>query len=162
LGFGAPKYRRLSDVAQYLYNGTHSSSYSPWLSSSSGCLARKPVWVVGAWGLHIMIDIPTHSLELFNTLPLAPLRLQGDGVAWAIRLCLCGHAVALCRLFAMAGRKKRQRRLPSIHTGDAQPVTPADGLTLRARLAAERRRSVTRYMKLSGYGFRPMGFSACR
>jgi hypothetical protein len=46
-------------------------------------LVRRPVWVVAAWGLHVLIDIPTHSLKLFPTPFLWPLSsFKINGANW--------------------------------------------------------------------------------
>jgi len=126
---GHPNIAAYPTWAQYLYNGTHSFVLFTLAFLLIWMLARKPVWVVGAWGLHIMIDIPTHSLELFPTPFLWPLSdFKVDGVAWGHPIVFVADMLLLFAVYSLwLARKKRQRRLLSIHTGDAQPVTPADG-----------------------------------
>jgi hypothetical protein len=67
-------------------------------------------------------------------------------VAWGHPIVFVADMLLLFAVYSLwLARKKRQRRLPSIHTGDAHQSLQPTGLTLRARLGAERRRSVTRY-----------------
>jgi hypothetical protein len=45
---------------------------------------RKPVWIFGAWALHILCDIPTHSTRYFPTPYLWPFPTPFvNGVPWA-------------------------------------------------------------------------------
>ena len=69
--------------AQNLYNITHSLVVFALVFALLLVLAKKPVWIVAAWGLHILIDIPTHSLSLFPTPFLWPIsNIRVDGLGW--------------------------------------------------------------------------------
>ncbi len=69
--------------AQNLYNITHSFVIFALVFALFWVVTRKPVWAVAAWGLHILIDIPTHSLTLFPTPFLWPISdFRVDGVGW--------------------------------------------------------------------------------
>jgi len=69
--------------AQNLYNVSHSFIIFALVFLLIRMFTRKPVWVVGAWGLHIAIDIPTHSLALFPTPFLWPVSdFKVNGVGW--------------------------------------------------------------------------------
>lgn len=69
--------------AQYLYNITHSLVIFAIVVGPLWLVARRAVWIVAAWGLHILIDIPTHSLALFPTPFLWPVfDLKFDGMGW--------------------------------------------------------------------------------
>jgi hypothetical protein len=69
--------------AQGLYDITHSLVVFAVVFALLWLIARKPVWPVAAWGLHILIDIPTHSLALFPTPFLWPLSdFRVDGISW--------------------------------------------------------------------------------
>jgi len=47
-------------------------------------LFRRPIWEFSAWGLHIIIDIPTHSSGFFPTPFLWPVSdFQFDGYPWS-------------------------------------------------------------------------------
>ncbi|MBI4224959.1 MAG: hypothetical protein HY617_01365 [Candidatus Sungbacteria bacterium] len=46
---------------------------------------RRPVWEFSAWGLHILLDIPTHSYRFFPTPFLWPVsRFEVDGFPWSM------------------------------------------------------------------------------
>jgi membrane-bound metal-dependent hydrolase YbcI (DUF457 family) len=69
--------------AQHLYNVTHSLVVFAFAFLLVWALVRRPVWVVAAWGLHVLIDIPTHSLKLFPTPFLWPLSsFKINGANW--------------------------------------------------------------------------------
>jgi hypothetical protein len=68
--------------AQTLYNVTHSLIVFAFVFLAIWVIRKKPLWIIGAWGLHILIDIPTHSLALFPTpflWPLSDWRINGIG-----------------------------------------------------------------------------------
>lgn len=69
--------------AQTLYNITHSLIAFTVIFGLFWIVSRRPVWIVAAWGLHILIDIPTHSLALFPTPFLWPVsEIKVDGIGW--------------------------------------------------------------------------------
>lgn len=69
--------------AQTLYNVTHSFIIFIAVWGAIGILFKRLVWMVAAWGLHILIDIPTHSLALFPTSFLWPVsEIKVNGIGW--------------------------------------------------------------------------------
>jgi hypothetical protein len=69
--------------AETLYNITHSLIAFAMVFGLFWIVSRRPVWIVAAWGLHILIDIPTHSLALFPTPFLWPVsEIKVDGIGW--------------------------------------------------------------------------------
>lgn len=98
--------------AQYLYSGTHSFILFAFVFLLIWMWAGKPVWAAGAWGLHILIDIPTHSMALFPTPFLWPLSgFKVDGVAWRNPVVLVADALLLVAAYSLwlVRRKRRQR-----------------------------------------------------
>jgi membrane-bound metal-dependent hydrolase YbcI (DUF457 family) len=95
--------------AQNFYNFTHSVIVFTLVFLMIWAFARKPVWVVGAWGLHILIDIPTHSMELFPTPFLWPFSdFKIDGVGWHNPLVFGANALLLLGAYSLwLGRRKR-------------------------------------------------------
>lgn len=86
---GHPNITEFPLWAQILYSGTHSLLLFALVFLLIWAVKGKPVWLLGAWGLHIIIDIPTHSLELFPTPFLWPLSdFKVDGVDWSHPLVL--------------------------------------------------------------------------
>ena len=68
--------------AQNFYNFTHSVIVFTLCFLLIWAFVRKPVWITGTWGLHILIDIPTHSIDLFPTpflWPLSDYKFNGTG-----------------------------------------------------------------------------------
>ena len=61
---GHPNISDYPVFAQNLYNITHSLAIFAFVFALFWVAAKKPVWIVAVWGLHILIDIPTHSLAL--------------------------------------------------------------------------------------------------
>lgn len=80
---GHPDIGQYPIFAQSLYNITHSLAVFALVFSLFWLAAKKPVWIIAAWGLHILIDIPTHSLALFPTPFLWPISdFKVDGIGW--------------------------------------------------------------------------------
>jgi hypothetical protein len=100
--------------AQNLYSGTHSFVLFVPAFLLIWVLARKPVWVVGAWGLHILIDIPTHSIGLFPTPFLWPLfDFKVDGVAWHRPSVLLVNVLLLVAAYSLWLTQTRRRQRPA-------------------------------------------------
>lgn len=71
------------DLANTLYNYSHSLIIFALVFILVAVLRQKPVWEMGGWLLHILIDIPTHSYKFFPTpffWPISDLRF--DGFSW--------------------------------------------------------------------------------
>ncbi len=65
-----------SQIPQYvhiLYDYTHSLVIFALVFGLVWLVRRKPLWVMAGWGLHILVDIPTHSEKFFPTPFLFPL-----------------------------------------------------------------------------------------
>ena len=44
---------------------------------------KKPQWILGAWGLHILVDIPSHDASFFPTPFLWPIsNFHINGINW--------------------------------------------------------------------------------
>ena len=99
---GHPNITDYPIFAQTLYNITHSFVISSFVFVLLGIVARKPIWVVAVWGLHILIDIPTHSLALFPTPFLWPIsNLKVDGIGWDNPIILAIDAVLLITAYSL-------------------------------------------------------------
>lgn len=69
--------------AQFFYNSTHSLVFAAIIIIVICLIRRKIIWVLLAWPMHILIDIPTHSLNLFPTPFLYPLSdYRFNGIPW--------------------------------------------------------------------------------
>ena len=66
------------------YNITHSLILWSVLFALLWAIRRHPPWIFLAWGLHILCDIPTHTLVYFPTPYLWPFTTPFiEGISWA-------------------------------------------------------------------------------
>ena len=108
---GHPNITAYPSWAGLLYSGTHSLFLFTVTLVLIWALIGKPMWVVGAWGLHILIDIPTHSLELFPTPFLWPLSdFKVDGLPWHSPIVFGGNMLLLIAAYSLW--LTQSRRLP--------------------------------------------------
>jgi len=95
--------------AQNFYNFTHSFIVFILAFLLIWMLVRKPVWIIAAWGLHILIDIPTHSVELFPTPFLWPLSdYKFDGVGWHNPIIFGVNALLLLGVYFLWLRRRKR------------------------------------------------------
>jgi hypothetical protein len=88
--------------AQNLYNVTHSLIVFVLIFGLIWVVARKPMWITASWGLHILIDIPTHALTLFPTPFLWPISsFKVNGIGWDHPAVLAIDAVLLITAYAI-------------------------------------------------------------
>jgi hypothetical protein len=74
-------------------------------------LRRRPFWPMAAWGLHIAMDIPTHSLRFFPTPFLWPLSdFTVDGIPWSRPVILLPDILLLVLLYGGFFLLRRRRR----------------------------------------------------
>lgn len=72
------------NFAQYLYNLSHSAIIFLLIFGAVFLIFRRPVWELGGWFIHILIDIPTHSYQFFPTPFLWPISgVKFNGFSWA-------------------------------------------------------------------------------
>lgn len=92
-----------------LYNLSHSA---PVFLAAFGFVwfwRGRPHWAMAAWGLHILLDIPTHARSFYPTPFLWPLSdWTFDGVSWTApwALALNYAALALAWTWLLRGRKR--------------------------------------------------------
>jgi len=87
--------------AQILYNITHSLIVFALLFAILRILAVEVIVAAAGWGLHILIDIPTHSLSLFPTPFLWPLSdFKFDGIGWDNPVILAVDIVSLICIYS--------------------------------------------------------------
>lgn len=95
--------------AQHLYGGTHSLVAFALVFLTVTVLAGRLVWPLCAWALHILIDIPTHSLQLFPTPFLWPLsEFKIDGISWSHPVVLGADVLLLVLSYSVWWRNSRQ------------------------------------------------------
>jgi len=70
----------------------------------------KPLWEMGAWGLHIVTDIFTHATTFFPTPFLWPLaKVQVNGHPWSDPLIFFPNLIILAILYAVFFWRSRSR-----------------------------------------------------
>lgn len=70
-------------LASSLYNLSHSLIIFLIVFGIVYLVLKRPVWELGGWLLHILIDIPTHSYQFFPTPVLWPISSwKFDGISW--------------------------------------------------------------------------------
>lgn len=99
----------LFNLSNILYNLSHSLIVFLLVFGLVYLAFKKPKWVLGAWLLHILIDIPTHSYKFYPTPIFWPLSgWKFDGFGWANEWFLIIDAVLLIAAYAyLFWREKR-------------------------------------------------------
>jgi membrane-bound metal-dependent hydrolase YbcI (DUF457 family) len=99
-------------VPQYvhiLYNITHSFVIFAIVFLLVWFFLKKPYWLLGAWFLHILVDIPSHSFSFFPTPFLWPIyNFKIDGIGWGNPVIFFPDVAILILLYAMFWYKKRR------------------------------------------------------
>jgi membrane-bound metal-dependent hydrolase YbcI (DUF457 family) len=101
---GPPALNILPPYVFYAYNLTH--SLVVWFVAFSllWVILKKPPWLLGAWLLHILCDIPTHAASYFPTPFLWPFPTPFvNGIPWATPWFMAANYAAIlltyCVLF---------------------------------------------------------------
>lgn len=72
---------RLTNI---LYNFSHSLAIFLIVFGFFYLIFKRPIWEMGAWFLHILIDIPTHSYKFYPTPFLWPFsHIKFNGFSWS-------------------------------------------------------------------------------
>lgn len=90
-----------------LYDYTHSLVIFLIVFGLVWLIRRRPWWLLGAWALHILIDIPTHSFAFFPTPFLFPVsNYKFDGVSWGHPYIFFPNVILLAFLLIWFGVKR--------------------------------------------------------
>ena len=80
---GTPPESTIPLYVHHLYNVTHSLIVFLLVFFLVWRLRVRPLWELGAWGLHVLVDVPTHSHAFFPTPIFWPLlNWKFDGWQW--------------------------------------------------------------------------------
>ena len=97
---GIPPESSIPPYVHHLYDVTHSFVVFLAVFALLWLLAKRPVWELGAWGLHVLVDIPTHSFAFFPTPFLWPLSdWKFDGWQWSQPVILIPNFTVLFLLY---------------------------------------------------------------
>ncbi len=98
---GTPPESSIPQYVHHLYNYTHSFVVFLAVFFLVWIFLKRPVWELGAWGLHVLADVPLHSYAFFPTPILWPLSSwKFDGWQWATPGILIPNFVLLVLLYA--------------------------------------------------------------
>lgn len=111
----------LDAIPQYIhsvYQVTHSVIIFLLAFAAVAIIIRRPLWEMLAWGLHILMDIPTHSNSFFPTPFLWPLStFHIDGIPWGHPVIFFPNVILLTLLYAIflvkKGREKKYEQSPT-------------------------------------------------
>lgn len=95
-------------LASALYNVSHSLIVFLLVFLIIWFTFRRPVWEIGGWLLHILIDVPTHTYQFFATPVFWPLfDWKFDGFAWGTPwFIILNYSLLLATFFFLAKRRK--------------------------------------------------------
>ena len=98
---GTPSESTIPLYVHHLYDVTHSLVVFLCVFVVMALLLKRPVWELGSWGLHVLVDIPTHSFAFFPTPFLWPLSdWRFNGWQWNTHTILIPNFVVLSLLSA--------------------------------------------------------------
>lgn len=93
-----------------LYNLTHSLIVFLFIFVLIWLIRKKPLWELGAWGLHILIDIPSHSNAFFPTPFLWPVSaFHINGISWGNPVIYIPNLILLALLYIWLFILKRRK-----------------------------------------------------
>ena len=97
---GPPDPSRIPPYVHQLYNVTHSLVVFAIVFVLVMLIRRKPWWEMSAWGLHILVDIPTHSERFFPTPFLWPFSdFHINGISWGQPIIFIPNVILLLALY---------------------------------------------------------------
>lgn len=68
---------------------------------------RRPIWELGGWLIHIILDIPTHSYQFYPTPVLWPLSgWTFDGFSWGTLWFLIPNYIAIIIVYLLLRKKE--------------------------------------------------------
>ncbi|MEK7134770.1 MAG: hypothetical protein AAB805_00625 [Patescibacteria group bacterium] len=95
-----------------LYNITHSLIVFVAVFGIVWVVRRRVYWPLAAWGLHILVDIPTHAYAFFPTPFLWPVSdFKIDGMPWSSPYIFIPNVVLLGVLYAWFFIQRRRARI---------------------------------------------------
>lgn len=96
-------------LTEALYRISHSAIIFFLIFGLVWALARRPVWELGGWLIHIVLDIPTHSYAFYPTPFLWPLsEWKFDGVSWGTPWFMVLNYGALVLVYGILWLKRKR------------------------------------------------------
>jgi membrane-bound metal-dependent hydrolase YbcI (DUF457 family) len=98
---GTPPESSIPQYVHHLYDVTHSFIVFLIVFLLIWFLLKRPLWELAAWGLHVLVDVPTHSHAFFPTPVLWPLiDWKFNGWQWMTPNILIPNFALLSLLYA--------------------------------------------------------------
>ena len=95
-----PASDQIPSYVNIFYNFTHSLTIFAVVFCFVWLIRQKPVYEMLAWGVHILVDIPTHSYIFFPTPFLWPLSdFRVNGIPWGHPIIFIPNVVLLVTLY---------------------------------------------------------------
>lgn len=117
---GVPSEGAIPHIVHSLYNITHSIIICATILLLVTLFCRKIFWPMFAWPLHILIDIPTHSLRFFATPFLWPLSsYRFDGTGWSSPFIFVPNLLLLATAYVLVFLSRGQRRARPARPGSS-------------------------------------------
>lgn len=97
------------ELASQLYQISHSLFTFAAVFGLAWLVARRPVLELLGWPLHILIDVPTHTLRFFPTPFLWPVSYyRFSGISWGNRWFMLSNYSALVIVYVLLWRSSRR------------------------------------------------------
>ena len=94
-------------LTSMLYSISHSAIIFLIVFGVVFLILRRPLWELGGWFIHILLDIPTHSYQFYPTPFLWPLSgWKFDGFSWGTPWFLILNYLAIIIAYWLLRRKK--------------------------------------------------------
>lgn len=95
-----------------IYSTTHSLIVFAAVFFIVWLILKRPVYEMLAWGLHIFLDIPTHSYAFFPTPFLWPIsHFEVNGISWSHPVIFVPDIILLVIFYAWYFLRKRKNAL---------------------------------------------------
>ena len=96
------------NLAAMLYSISHSAIIFLIVFGIVFLIFRRPIWELGGWLIHIILDIPTHSYQFYPTPFLWPLSgWKFDGFPWGTPWFLIPNYLAIIVVYFFLRNKKK-------------------------------------------------------
>ncbi|MDP3765951.1 MAG: hypothetical protein Q8R04_05550 [Nanoarchaeota archaeon] len=104
---GPPSINSLPEWLFAAYNMTHSFVIFLIVFILIYAFTKKWLWALTAWGLHVLIDIPTHSFRFFPTPFLWPISdYKFNGISWGTPWFMLVNYSALMVVFILIAHNR--------------------------------------------------------
>lgn len=95
------------NLTSLLYSLSHSVIIFIIVFALTSLIFRRPIWEMGGWLVHILLDIPTHSYQFYPTPFLWPIsNLKFNGFSWATPWFLIVNYLAIIIVYFLLNKKK--------------------------------------------------------